>query len=183
MRRLSKVTLWLALLVFVGGAGLLAGCNSPVAQESPEAQRQRAEAERIRAETEQVKAEALAYQQQTQADTQAAGERASIRQIERDAAYQRTLGLLPYVLTILGGLLLAGLGGLIFWDLRRQSSQNEPGIAHLEYLLLQQAKDSRDLWRAIAKTQRLSLPASSQGREVVIYNLEEGGKQDGQEYL
>lgn len=153
MRKLLAV---IGILGLVGGVLLLTGCDSPAAQ------RERAQAERIRAE-------AQAYQQKKQADTEAASERANIRQMERDASHQRTMELLPFVLLIVGGLLLAGLGGLIFWDLRRQAALTvDPRLlACLEHLQLQQTEGDRQLWRALASIQRRSLPAGSQ--EVIIY--------------
>jgi hypothetical protein len=132
--------------------------------ESPAAQRERAAAER-------VQAEAIAYQLRQQADTEAAAERATVRQMERDAAHQRALDLLPYVLIIAGGLALAGLGLVLWWDLRSMRPL-APGdralLLHLQRLELSQAERDRQLWRAIAALDRRTLPAARSGREVVI---------------
>lgn len=146
------------ILALAAGAFLLAGCESPAAQ------REWARADRIRAEAE-------AYEQRQQADTQAAAERANIRQMERDAAHQRSMELIPYVLIIVGGLLLAGLGGLLFWDWRRQpapAAADPRLLALLEQLQLHQAERDREIWRAMAILQRRSLPAGS----VAIYDSE-----------
>jgi hypothetical protein len=148
----------IGILSLAGGAILLAGCDSPAAQ-------------RARAEAALTLAQAEAYQQRQQADTQAASERASLRQMERDAAHQRTLEMLPFVLLIGGGIFLAGLGGLIFWDSRSQPAPAaDPRLlAYLEELQIQQAERDRLLWRALAGLHRQqSLPAGSS--EVAIYD-------------
>ena len=74
---------------------------------------------RANAEAAEVRAGAEAYQVRQQADTQAAAERANTRQMERDAANQRSLTTLPFVLAIGGGVLvlvLGLIGGYLAWQ-------------------------------------------------------------------
>jgi hypothetical protein len=149
----------LALLMVAGLAVLaLGGCESA---DNAAARRASEEAARVRAEAE-------AYQQRQAADVQAAAERAAIREAARQAGHERALETLPYVLAIGGGLLLAGLGLLLFWDLRRQAQPagTDPALLlYLDRLRLQQAEQ----WRAIATLARRSLPSGDEG-EVIIYS-------------
>lgn len=137
------LTAGLALVLVLGlGVVALTGCDSPAAQ------RERARAERIQAE-------ALAYQRQVQADTQAAAERANVRQMERDAAHQRALETLPYVALIGGGVVLILIVALMFWDLRRQSgSTNHDLLIYLEQRRIDQVERDRQFWQAIAHLDR-----------------------------
>jgi hypothetical protein len=159
MRKAAVVTGVAVLLAVL--VALLGACESPAAQ------RERAAAERIRAE-------AAAESERIRAQTEAVAERAAIRQAERDAAHQRTLDVLPYVLAIGGGVLLAGAGLLVFWDLRRQAALvARPGsdvlllARELQRLELIQARRDRELWRALGRVAaRGELPP---GGRVVIY--------------
>ena len=153
-----KRLLTLAAVLTILGLVVLAGCDSPAAQ------RERARAERVRAE-------AIAYQQQVQADTQAAAERANVRQMERDAAHQRALETLPYVVLIGGGVGVALVLVLMFWDLRRaRPAAADPGLLfYLERLHLDQAERDRQLWRAIAHLDRRALAGVDDRREVTVY--------------
>ncbi len=180
MKRLVAVAgLMLAAVVLV-----LAGCDDGY-REDPAAQRlnaqanvtranAEAEARRVealgRADAEREKAEAEAYEQRSAAAVAAAGERANIRQLERDAAHQRTLDLLPFVLAIGGGLLLAGFRAFLVWDLRRRPVQpvgSDPAVLmYLDRLRLDQAQQ----WRALAQLDRRTLPAMDNEKGVVIYD-------------
>lgn len=162
MRQILTVVLVLAGLVSLGLA--LGGCESA----------DNAAARRANAEAAAERAAAEAYQVRQQADTQAAAERSAIRQAEANAAHQRTIDLLPFVLAILGALVLAGLGLLAWWDLRAQRAQ--PAVSapatdsallfYLERLRLEQAEQ----WRALAQLARRTFPDSGDNRrEVVIY--------------
>jgi hypothetical protein len=117
MRRTAMVLAVAALLT-----GVLVACESPAAQ------RELAQAERIRAE-------AQAYERQRAADAAAYAERAAVRQMERDAAHERTLDTLPFVLAIGGGVLLAlaiVVGGILLWreqSLRAAQPQPAPTSA------------------------------------------------------
>lgn len=128
-----------------------------------------AAARRAAAEADQTRAAAEAYQQRQQADTAAAAERAAIRQAERDAAHERTLELLPYVITILGSLFLAALVAVLFWDLRSRPArpQSAPsGQARalpaptINIWVLPTSSRRADCWREIGAVAR---------REVTIY--------------
>jgi outer membrane murein-binding lipoprotein Lpp len=139
---------------------VLAGCESPAAQ------RERAQAERIRAEAE-------AYQVRLQADVDAAAERANVRQMERDAAHQRALETLPYLVAIGGGILVLVLAGLVFWDLRGSGPPGRRAVATTDPALLllleRQRLEQAQLWHAIAWLDRRSLSAGEHGREVIVY--------------
>ena len=148
-------------LLAVGAVVLLflPGCESPAAQ------RKHAEASRLMAA-------AQSYEIRQQAKTEAAGERAAVRQMERDASHQRALDALPYVLSILGAGVVFTLLVLAFWDLRglRQAGGGNGAIlAYLDRLQLDQAQRDRDLWRAIATMDRRSLAPGDKSREVVLY--------------
>ena len=160
MRLKVLALLALAVLVLVIGMVILSGCASA---DSEAARRANAEAARVRAEAE-------AYQVRQQADAKAAAERANIRQMERDAAHQRTMETLPFVLAIVGGLVLAGLAGLMVWDLRRQATVTDPRLlVLLERLQLDQTERDRRIWQAIAHLNRRTLPDGDSTWEVVIY--------------
>jgi len=117
-------------------------CDSPAAQR-----------ERARAET--VRVEAVAYQMRAEADAKADAERAATRQMERDAAHQRALETLPYLMLICGGVGVGGLVVLAFWDLRRVADPRL--LFYLDRLQLDQAERDRQLWRAIAALDRRAL--------------------------
>jgi hypothetical protein len=148
----------IAAILLVVGPGLLVGCESPAAQ------RERAEAQRI-------SAEAQAYQQRLQADTAAAAERAALREAAREAGHQRTLELLPYLVIVVGALLLAGLGVMIYWDPRsriRPDASQETLLLHLERLQIRQAEQERVLWHAICEMQRRMIESESKGTDVMV---------------
>jgi len=154
MKRLLAIT---AILVVLGAVVLVASsCESPAAQ-------------RERARAESVRAEAAAYQQRVQADAQAAAERAATRQMERDAAHQRSLETLPYLMLICGGVGVGGLALAFLWDLRRtRPVAAEPGLLlYLERLQLDAAERDRQLWRAIAQLDRKAIGPGRE--EVTIY--------------
>ena len=107
------------------------------------------------------------------AQVAADSERAATRQMERDAAHQRTIDSLPYVVTIGGGLLLAGFGVWVAWDVRTNRAARPTGaeaailleLRRLGELQAQQARRERAILRAL--TDRPALP---DGRgEVIIY--------------
>ena len=136
-----------AILVAGLALVLLIGCESPAAQ------RELARAERVRAE-------AQAYERERAADAAAYAERAEIRQMERDAAHERTLGLLPFVLSIGGGMLVLCLGFLVWWDLRSQRLAQPASLERLpasrEWADLARALEQREraLWHAMATLAR-----------------------------
>jgi hypothetical protein len=124
--------------------------------ESPAAQRERAEAIRIQAE-------ASAYQSRTLADSNAAAERAAIREAAREAGHQRALEMLPFVVTVGGGALCLVILLLAAWDLRsrRQAPADPALLAHLRALEMQQA----DQWRVLA-----DLARQEERRGMIIYD-------------
>jgi hypothetical protein len=139
---------------------LLAGCESA---DSAAARRAAAEADRVRAEGE-------AYQARAAADTQAAAERAAIREAARQAGHERALETLPFVVLLVGALGLAGLGAVLLWDTRtRPRADAGPAIvAYLADLRAEQARHEADLWRAIAHLDRRR--ELGPGAEVTIYD-------------
>jgi len=129
-----------------------------------------AEAQRQRAAAEKAQAEADAYQKRIQADTSAAAERSALRQSERDAAHERTLELLPFVLLIVGVVAIGGLAVVALAG-RLQRPQVDPGVV---LLLQRQDRRLQELERAayhqIAMEQRRLLGAGS--GPIVVYDGE-----------
>jgi len=131
-----------------------------------------AEVQRQRAAAEKAQAEADAYQKRLQADTSAAAERSALRQAERDAAHERTLELLPFVLLIVGVVAVGGLAvALVANNLRRHEAPDPI----LMFLLQRQDRRLQELERVayhqIAMEQRKQL--SSGGGEIIVYRPEE----------
>jgi len=118
MKQVGVLVLVLAALVLL--AVVLTGCESPAAQ------RELAQAERIRAE-------AQAYERERAADAAAYAERASVRQMERDAAHQRSLETLPLVLAIGGGVVICLVLAYMFYLERHRPAQpradQQPALA------------------------------------------------------
>jgi len=162
-------TVFGGVLVVAVVAGLvlaLAGCAS---EDNAAARRAAEEAARVRAEAE-------AYQVRAAADTAAAAERASVRQMERDASHERALEALPFVLVIGGGVLLLVLAGLVFWDLRSRQVAAVPGdpvvLFYLERQERRLAELERAAWHAVATAQRSVVlePGDRGGCGVVVYD-------------
>lgn len=149
----------LIVAILAAGAIMLSGCESPAAQ------REHARAERSLAE-------AQAYQQRVQADTVAAAERAAIRESERERGHQQAMEMLPYVLIIGGGLLVAGLVVLMMWDVRLHGRPGgmDPAVMaqQMEQLRLQHAATERAMYRLLIEMQRQKLSAGMREREVVV---------------
>ena len=156
------LTVVLVLAALAGLILVLVGCESA----------DNAVARRAEAEAAARRAEAEAYQQRQAADTAAAAERSAIRQAERNAAHQRALETLPYLVAIGGGILVLVLTGLVVWDLRsRPPAQPDPALLfYLDRLRLDGAKRDRELWHALAELSRRGLPSGDNGRGVVIYD-------------
>ena len=134
----------LAILACVVFAAVICGLFL-VACESPAAQREQARAERIQAE-------AIAYQIRQEADARAASERASIRQMERDAAHQRVVEMMPFVMLISGGIIALIIILLMAWDLRRIREMANPELLFYERmarLQLSQREDEQIPWAVI----------------------------------
>jgi hypothetical protein len=195
--------LFIAVIILVVLAGIAFGLGACAASDNAAANRASAEASAARAaadverargeaaadqaraeaeaDAEKKRAAAEAYQLQVQADVAAAAERSNIRQSERDAAHQRAMEILPYVALIVGALLLAGLGGLIFWDLRRNMAVPvhrtiDPRLLRiLEQQQRQLADVERVSWHAIATAQRAMMAPGN--RDVIIYRDGEPWKQ------
>ena len=154
-----RLLLAILALVSIGVGGiLLTSCESA----------DNAAARRLSEESARARAEAEAYQVRAAADSAAASERASVRQMERDASHERALETLPFVLAIGGGVLLLVLAGLVAWDLRSRqapaSTVDPVLLAYLDRLQLEQAQQ----WRVLAHVAR------DGARDVVVY--EEGGR-------
>jgi pyruvate/2-oxoglutarate dehydrogenase complex dihydrolipoamide acyltransferase (E2) component len=126
-----------------------------------------ADATRQRAIAEKAQAEADAYQKRTQADAVAATERSAVRQTERDAAHERTLELLPF-LVIIVGLVLAGIMATLALARHYQPSTTpriETVDPRLVVLLQDQQYRLQQLERAtyhlIAAEQRRQIPSEA----------------------
>jgi hypothetical protein len=116
-----------------------------------------AAAARAEAEAYKIRAEAAAYTERVAANQDAA-----------DRAHQRALDNLPYIAMIGGGLLLAGFGGFIFWDIRRQMSRAD-SLREQQMLLMvydqgrRLGELERAKWQHIAATQRGQLTMTERG--------------------
>jgi len=148
VRRL--VIVGLVVLAALGAAAFLGGCESA---DNAAARRANAEAELVRA--------------QSAADS----ERAATREAARQAGHERMIETLPFLVVIVGGLLLAGMGGLAFCDLRNQR-QAQGGtdaaiLLELRRLEIAQAERDRAMWRALAEVSRRRLTDGN--GEVIIY--------------
>jgi hypothetical protein len=124
---------------------------------------------------ERVRAEAQAYERERAADAAAYAERASVQQMERDAAHERTLETLPFVLAIGGGTLVALIivvGAALLW--REQSLHaaqprpapqtalaTAPQPATLDDLLAYLQQREAALWHALAILARRQSPPPS----------------------
>jgi len=130
-----------------------------------------AEAQRARAQAEKAQAEADAYQKRVQADTSAAAERSALRQLERDAAHERTLELLPFVLLIVGVVAVGALAVMALVGKLQRKPEPDP---ILTFLLQQQNRRLQELERAayhqIAMEQRRLLGVGS--GPIVVYDGE-----------
>ena len=144
---MMKPVLLLMLLVLALSVFVLVGCESPAAQ------RELAQAERIRAE-------AQAYERERAADAAAEANRASVRQMERDAAHQRSLETLPFVVAVGGGVLvlvLAVMGGLFALSRQQQPADNNHlALRGQEWGDLARilAERDRQIWHALAELAR-----------------------------
>jgi hypothetical protein len=127
-----------------------------------------AAARRANAEAALARAEAEAYARRVAAD-----------ESRRENGHQRVLETLPFVVLILGGMLLAGFGAFIVWDrarpcLRQDRQPPQRGVPdptlllYLERLRLDQTERDRQIWQAIAHLDRRSLQAGDRG-EVTIH--------------
>lgn len=150
------------VIVAVVGVALLGGCEGvTLGSQDRQAQRLAAQAELARAEAE------------------ADSERAAARQMERDAAHQRALDVLPFVIAIGGGVVIVLGLGLVAWDVRT-SRPAHAGAADLAILAelrrlaeLQERQGRRE--RAILRV-LAGRPVLPEGRgPVTIYP--EGGRQ------
>ena len=130
-----------------------------------------AEAQRQRAAAEKAQAEADAYQKRVQADTSAAAERSALRQLERDAAHERTLELLPFVLLIVGVVAVGALAVMALVGKLQRKPEPDP---ILTFLLQQQNRRLSELeqmaYHQIAMEQRRQLGAGT--GPIVVYDGE-----------
>jgi hypothetical protein len=116
----------------------------------------------------QERAAAEAYAVRRAADVQAEQGRAAIQAAEREAGHQRALEVLPYVLAVVGGIvLLGGLGAVVILALER--GRPDPVLlAYLERQRLEQA----ELWHVVGQLarDRQRLPGGDNRRgEVVLF--------------
>ncbi len=194
VKKVKAVLVLILVAVILGiGAVVLIGCQSEVAEQNAMANRldaeaglKRAEADRVsalaeaetqrqRALAEKAQAEAEAYQRRAQADTSAAAERAAVRQVERDATYERTLGLLPFMLLIVGVIAIGALAVVALAGRLQRPVAVDPGLV---FLLRQQDRRLLDLERAtyhqIATEQRRQVAAGG-GPPGIIYEADSPG--------
>jgi hypothetical protein len=112
----AKVAIVAAVVILaLGAVVVVTGCAS---EDRAAAERARAEAEARQAEIDKAIAQAQAYQVRTQANTEAAAERAAIREADRAATFERVTVLLPWAALFLGAFGVAGLAVLVWGDLR-----------------------------------------------------------------
>jgi hypothetical protein len=137
----------IVVLVLVVAVLVVAGCESE----------DNAAARRAEAAASAERAQAEAYQVRMAADTEAAAERAAIREASRQAGHERVIELLPFVVAILGAVAVAGIG-LLVWSRPRQAPAVDPGILLLlEQQRRQLAEAERATWRIVAEAQRRQL--------------------------
>jgi regulator of protease activity HflC (stomatin/prohibitin superfamily) len=150
---------WIAGIVVLAAlaAGVLA-LMSCASEDNAAARRANAEAALVRAQ-----GQADADRERARADAEAS--RASVRQMEKDAAHQRTVELLPFVVIIVGGLGVALVVFLVFWDLRSRPVATGGADPALLLYLRRQELDQAQQWRALAHLAR----EVDNGREVIIY--------------
>jgi len=158
MKTRTILAVFLAVAILAAAVLVLPGCGAP-------ANKDNAAAERLRAEAELERARASA----ARAEVDAMAERASTRQFERDAAHERTLELLPFVLLIAG---LVAIGGLAVVALANRRGQAvDPGVV---FLLQRQDRRLQELeratWHVIAAEQRRQLTAGV--GPVIVYDGE-----------
>jgi len=144
---------------------LLGGQGQEIQRLNAEGHLAKAEAE---AKVAQAQAEAL--RQQARAETEASI--AATRQMEREAAHQRAMELLPQTaLIIVGGVLMLALL-LVFFG----QTQRRPAVplgytltpTEVERLLFSQAQETRQMWHAIATLQRTLPEGVEEGRYRVV---------------
>jgi len=176
----AKAILTMILAAALLGAGMVAlmSCNSQAAEQNAianqlnaEAALKRAEgdraravaeaaAERERAEADRLQAEAESYQRRTEAATLAEIERAAIRQAERNASHERIIETLPFLVLIVGVLIVGALAVVMLtgrqgqpvddrdpeqtWLLQQRVERQDRLLADLE----------RNVYHAIATEQR-----------------------------
>ena len=133
----------------------------------------RPDRERIAAQTE---ARAALIEAETDADLS----RAEHREDERDNFQQRAMVGLPYALAVAGIIVLTGLGGLVFWDLRRARMRapaptQTPALPapQVTVYLLPGWESRREMWSGLAQAMRGELPGGD--RRVIV--LDEDGRE------
>jgi Flp pilus assembly protein TadB len=144
----------LVLAAVAAGVMILVSCESA---DSAAARRANAEAALVRAQ-----GQADADRERARADAEAS--RASTRQMERDAAHQRTVEILPFVVLVCGGLGVALVVLLVFWDLRSRPvvTTDAALLLYMRRLELEQGQQ----WRAMAHLAR----AVDNERGIIIYD-------------
>lgn len=160
------------VLVLVSVAGL-AGC---AAEDRTAAERARAVAEAANAEARAAEAQAKVVLAGGQADAEreraraeAAERLAATRQMERDAAHARLLATLPYVVTLVGAFLVAGVFVVVWADGRRRQVPAAPVDPAILTYLDRMRLDQAAAWRVIARLDRRVGELPREGHEVVIY--------------
>ena len=132
-------------LIVIGLCGLailmLTSCENPAVQQA------RAEADKALAEAKLLVAEADNYRIKRNADIDAANEAAARRENAREAAHQRALELLPFLLVLFFGFTIILVILLIFWASVRRPETND---TFLQYM----ASRDKEFWSAMATLAR-----------------------------
>lgn len=173
MRKVMAVLAVVALVVLAVAA--LPGCGALTDRENAAAAKLEAEAALERARADAAAERAQAEADKMRAQTDALAERASVRQVERDAALTRWLTLLP-VLALTFGVVLAGVVAVVAVTRWRPSRDVSPVVVTL--LQAQErrlAELERGVWHSIAQRQRGQLPEGGNADKVLILDLPEDG--------
>lgn len=159
MKRLLTVAVGLGL-VLLALLILLTGCAAD----------DRAAAQRANSEASLETARGQAYAERVRADAAAQAERAAIREAQQNAALERAILALPYVLIAVAVVLVLVLVVLLAVRAMVGGGGNDPALlGYLQRLELAQAEERRQLWRAIAALDRRLL-AEGDREGVIIYN-------------
>lgn len=171
--KMKKFLVVVALLAMAALAVVaLPGCGALTDRERAAAARLEAEAGLARAEAQRERVAAEAVAEKMRAEVAAAAERSAVRQVERDAALERALVLLP-VLALTFGVVLAGVAAVVALTRRGGSVAGSDVVLLLERQERRLAELERAQWHSIAESQRRRLPVADADKVLVVDILEE----------